>query len=282
MTDVESVEIQSRIVLDTQEEYKRAVLESEQEVLNRLPMSVINKNSYLKWRVDDTVSVSNQFCKLFATTPDGLLNVSEVFNMCQNKIHGSGFLYKCSWDVCWKYGLKLYEQELLIETLMAQNEQGDVNAHLDSKEVFMNDHMSSVFIDKILCHAYYETGMSEIWPICVSGIPEIETVNWCKDSVKVIKGAEFVFRVDDRLPLFLHEWKFKPPMLYFAMDLMLLLPQYKSVFQNQLEEDRHQVLEHKENDAGYQLVLADKMKRSQNKHGQEDLSRDMALFELLK
>ena len=66
----------------------------------------------------------------------------------------------------------------------------------------------------------------------------------------MIKGAEFVFRLDDRLPLFLHEWKFKPLMLYFAMDLMLLLPEYKSVFQNQLEEDRHQVLEHKENDAG--------------------------------
>jgi hypothetical protein len=97
MTDFQSLEIQSRIVLDTQEEFKRSVLTSEQEVLNRLPVSVINKNKYLKWRVSDILDVSNGFHRLSNKVTS--FSTSELFSMCHNRIHGTGFLARFSWDV---------------------------------------------------------------------------------------------------------------------------------------------------------------------------------------
>ena len=260
--DSESLEIQNRITLDTQEEFKKAVLASEQEVLNQLPTRIINKNQYLKWRVADNVDISNAFHQLTAHLNQP--TASELFQLCHNQLPGTGFLARCSWDTCWTYGLLMYEYEVRLEKAIAgtrnvQDHLQDVGLH---EKGFMNDHMSSVLIDKILLHAYYnQTDTDKTWPLCVSGIPEVVSVSWGPSTVKVIQGSEFVFHLDERrLPANLREWRFKPPTHYFPLDLMLLLPQYKAVFLRQLEEDRLDVLEQKETDVGYQLYLANKLK----------------------
>ena len=265
LEDSQSLETQSKIVLDTQEEFKQSVLTSEQEVLSRLPISIINKNQYLKWRVSDLLDVSNRFHRM--TSHWKSFNVTELFQLCHHQIAGTGFLSRFSWEVCWDYGILLYKEELNMEKAIARTTTTEeFHAHLASiglnESVFLNDHMSSILIDKILLHSYYHyTDLTPIWPICVSGIPEVVAVNWCSSEVKVIKGAEFVFPVDNRLPHHLYQWRLTPSERYFPLDLMLLLPQYKTVFQIQLEEDRKEVLEHKEVDAGYQLYLADRVKR---------------------
>ena len=263
MTDFQSLEIQTRIVLDTQEEFKQAILTSEQEVLSRLPISIINKNQYLKWRIADILDVSNKFHRLVKEWH----GVVELFALCHNHIQGTGFLSRFAWGVCWDYGLLLYTAELAMEKNIARAASPEeLHQHLANvglnETTFLNDHMSSVLIDKILLNAYYDQAdLTLVWPICVSGIPEVLSFNWCSSDVKVVKGVEFVFPMDKRLPHVLLEWRFKPPAQYFPLDLMLLLPHYKAVYQTQMEEDRREVLEQKELDGGYQFYLADRVKR---------------------
>jgi hypothetical protein len=263
LVDFQSLETQSKIVLDTQEEYKQSVLTSEQEVLSRLPIAIINKNKYLKWRVSELLDTTNRFHRLSSNSQS--FNVTELFKLCHNQIPGTGFLARFSWEVCWDYGILLYSEELNMEKAIARaTTEEELHCHLQNvglnESEFLNDRMSSILIDKILLQAYY-TDNTPVWPICVSGIPEVMAVNWCSADVKVIKGAEFIFPVDDRLPHYLFQWRLTPPERYFPLDLMLLLPEYKNIFQLQLEEDRKEVLEHKHMDAGYQLYLADRVKQ---------------------
>ncbi len=259
-TDTETVEIENRITVETQEEFKCAVLESEHEILTRPTASIINNNSYLKWRVTDVIDSCNSFNRMTENQTD-IQSAGEIFRLCWNRLSGHGFLARYEWDVCWDYGELLWAEERRIERSLLETMPTDPHpVELDSLEMFMNDFMSSVFIDKVVLYAYYNYDCSRmVWPVCVSSISNIVTLNWGVDIVKSISGMEFIFPGDSSLRRRLHDWRFCPPLHYFPLDLMRLQDRYRIVYQRQLEEDRKNMLDKRETDIGYRLYLANKI-----------------------
>jgi hypothetical protein len=260
-TDTETIEIENRVTVETQEEFKCSVLESEQEILSRPPVSIINNNSYLKWRVTDVVDSCNSFNRM-TDNPVEIQTASDIFRLCWNRLPGHGFLARYGWDVCWDFGELLWAEESRIERCIQERTPTTTDSlEFGSLESFMNDFMSSVFIDKVVLYAYYNYDCSRMaWPVCVGSISTIVSLNWGVDTVKSIGGMEFVFPVDPSLRRRLHDWRFCPPIQYFPLDLMRLQDRYRIVYQRQLEEDRKDMLDKRETDVGYRLHLANRLR----------------------
>lgn len=275
--DTQTLEVEHRVTIDTQEEYQAAVLASEKDILTRSVRQVINTNPYLKWRILDTLETSNQLnqrTRGFSQWTD----TPSLFRACYNQLQGIGFLARFPWCVCWEYGELAFveaqrcqdavEKSLTAKLATDPKWQSVLDTTRDSRVThgdFMNEFIVACFIDKLLVNAYYGNDplrtASTPWPVCVSGIPEVTTVHWGQGTVKVASQVEFLFPDAKDIPRQMHDWILRPAACYFPLDLMLLLPDYRKVYQTQLTEDRAEVLEYRDFDVGYQLYLAQKIQR---------------------
>lgn len=244
--EYKNYELRSRLELETKQEYTEELKSTENEKLDKQPCKIILENKYLEWKLGMISESCSKFCQSFRKDKD----ITRIFHNVNRSegYYDIGFLVMFDWGECMEYGKLLYDHT-------------DVKFEYDKSEDFLNDFISGRFIDKLIFTNFQAMEFSIIWPKCMSSIRSIKSVSWCNHSIAVTDHMSFAFGFERELPANVRGFCFKPPILYFPTDLMLLLPEYKKIFHVELEYCRNIMLSKADNNPAFQNILNTKLKQ---------------------
>lgn len=246
-----------KVTLEAEHSYITTMEEYETKTLEESPCSILASNKYLEWRRTNVLKGCHEAVQMCDFDQKPLI---EIFRTKPSNF-GCGFLARRSWDETIEYGEIMYADEKAHYELTQAKFPGKYpNLELVPKEEFLNDFVSARFIDKLVYCFFDGTVDDHIWPQCTSSIGNIRTVTWGKSQVKIVDDMVFTFPFHDKLPCEIQGFTFRPPSLYFPLDVMRLLPQYKTTYKHELIKQRDIIMGTLDVNPGFQHYLKDKIK----------------------
>jgi hypothetical protein len=248
-------ERRARITFEAETSFRQELITAEEATMAKTPETIIATNKYLSWRRQYVLTSCNSFSKLQLDTT--LLGVEDVARLRPKSVVGDGFVAKFDWDDVMAFAIFQYDRE----ATEAQQMREPMEV---SKKQFINDFMATTFIDKLLVCHFEQTVDSAVLPRCTSGIGPIRSVDWGNSSVDVVENMSFTFGLDERVPAVVRGYTFLAPVYYFPLDVMLLIPECRKIYQLTLESDRRDVLGSMQGNPGFQNYVSNQLKHEKS------------------
>lgn len=214
------------LVQSISKEYQESLADRMQQTLTINMSSVIHKCRFLSERLTAVMGSYRQFVRWRANHRVATLGDIVYGAMYEDFWSDSYFLGHSdfTWNDCIQYANLLLCSKGFANTVRNPKQRHD----------FIHDFLVERLKDKLLMSTL--TGhIGQYWPKCVSGIPTVVEVSYGSDTVRVLDGVQFAFLTSIPTASDLNGIILRPDHVFFPVDMMLLAPEYRKLYQLELE-----------------------------------------------